>query len=122
MTFAIVFGPPCGTDGRQRARNRARCGPCRTGRCPSQLLESHMPEQNRPASIEPAPDTATVYDRAKPERDAGMGRLDNNDDATPIKRPDCIEQAVRNKQHPANQVNAEDIVNAREGRKLNERE
>lgn len=71
-----------------------------------------MAEQNRPASKELAPDTATTYERAKPEKEAGMGRLDNNR-GTPTDSRDQIEQAVKNKQNPENQVNAEDVVNGR---------
>jgi hypothetical protein len=76
-----------------------------------------MAEQNRPASDDMAPDPATVYERAKPEKEAGMGRLDNNE-GTPTNRPDCMEKAVRNKQIPEHQVNAEDVINGRARRPL----
>ena len=56
-----------------------------------------------------APDPATSYERAKPEKEAGMGRLDNNK-ATPTRREDTPGEAVRNS-HPPRQINAEDTVN-----------
>jgi hypothetical protein len=55
---------------------------------------------------EKAPDPARVYERAKPEKESGMGRLDNNV-ATPTRRPDKIDDAVKNRQ-PPRQINAED--------------
>ena len=78
-----------------------------------------MGEQNRPASDEEAPDPATTYERAKPEKEAGMGRLDNNK-GTPTNSPDCMEKASGNKQNPENQVNGEDVVNGRAHRPLND--
>jgi hypothetical protein len=68
-----------------------------------------MAEQMRPASPSQAPDPATSYERAKPEKEAGMGRLDNNANATPENQPDRMDQAVNNKQ-PPRQVNAEDVT------------
>ena len=68
-------------------------------------------EQMRPASNEQAPDPATSYERAKPERESGQGRLDNNV-STPTNRPDRGKQAVKNKQ-PARQLNADELDNAR---------
>ncbi|MDB5290397.1 MAG: hypothetical protein JWL69_1638 [Phycisphaerales bacterium] len=68
-----------------------------------------MAEQMRPASKEHAPDPASSYGREKPEKEAGMGRLDNNQ-GTPADSPDAIHQAVGNKQNPENQINAEDVV------------
>lgn len=73
-----------------------------------------MTEQNpqmRPASKELAPDPATSYERARPEKEAGMGRLDN-DVATPRQSPDKSQQAVVNQQ-PNRQLNAHDVVNER---------
>lgn len=69
--------------------------------------------QMRPASPAQAPDPATTYERAKPEKEAGMGRLDNNK-AIPAKSNDKMEHAVANKQ-PNRQINAEDVVNERAG-------
>lgn len=63
--------------------------------------------QMRPASPETAPDPARSYGREKPEAEAGMGRLDNNMEATPAATPDKMEQAVGNKQ-PLRQINADD--------------
>jgi hypothetical protein len=68
-----------------------------------------MAEQMRPASKEQAPDPASSYGREKPEKEAGMGRLDNNK-GTPTGSPDAMHQAVGNKQNPENQINAEDVV------------
>ena len=73
-------------------------------------------QQMRPASKELAPDPATSYERAKPEKEAGMGRLDNNDEATPAESPDRMEQAVTHKQPPDRQLNADEVVNGRAGR------
>jgi hypothetical protein len=53
-----------------------------------------------------APDTARVYERAKPEAESGMGRLDNNK-GTPANHADHMADAVPNKQ-PPRQINAED--------------
>lgn len=72
-----------------------------------------MAEQNRPLSPEQAPDPTNNYERSHPEREAGMGRLENNK-ATPTNDPDRQEQAVTNKQDPR-QLNAQDAVNQRGG-------
>jgi hypothetical protein len=76
-----------------------------------------MSEQNRPRSDAHAPDPATSYERAKPDKEAGMGRLDNNP-ATPTNSPDSIGKAVPNKQNPENQVNGEDVVDGQAKRTL----
>jgi len=52
------------------------------------------------------PDTARVYERARPECESGMGRLDNNK-ATPADHADRMIDAVRNKQ-PNRQINSEE--------------
>ena len=64
--------------------------------------------QMRPSSRDKAPDPASAYERAKPEKESGMGRLDNND-AVPAESPDRVHQAVKNKQ-PLRQINAHDVV------------
>ena len=69
-------------------------------------------EQNRPASPQQAPDPANNYERAHPENEAGMGRLDNNK-AVPEASPDRQEQAVPNKQDPRRQINGQDTINPR---------
>lgn len=69
-------------------------------------------EQNRPASPQKAPDPSDNYERAHPEHEAGMGRLDNNE-AIPQDSPDRQEQAVPNKQDPARQINAQDTIDSR---------
>jgi hypothetical protein len=67
---------------------------------------SHQPR--KPPREKPnAPDTARVYERARPESESGMGRLDNNDDATPTDHPDRIADGAKNKQ-PLRQINAEE--------------
>lgn len=68
--------------------------------------------QLRPASRDLAPDPATSYERAKPENEAGMGRLDNNI-ATPTDSPDKMEHAVKHRQ-PLRQINADDVIDAKE--------
>lgn len=62
-------------------------------------------------SDQQVPDPARSYERAKPQAESGMGRLDNNQ-ATPTNRPDRIEKPVKNRQS-SHQVNAEDVVNER---------
>jgi hypothetical protein len=76
------------------------------------MLEFIMQSQNRPASKEQAPDPATSYERAKPEKEAGMGRLDNNDEAVPTDRKDRHNQAGQ-KRRPSRQINAEQDQNQR---------
>ena len=66
-----------------------------------------MAEQMRPASNEQAPDPSNNYERSHPEREAGMGRLENNN-ATPQQQPSGTRAAVPNKQKPDRQINAED--------------
>ncbi|HEY8749741.1 MAG TPA: hypothetical protein VIM11_17290 [Tepidisphaeraceae bacterium] len=68
--------------------------------------------QMRPASDDLAPDTARVYDRGDPQKESGMGRLDNNV-STPAKSPDRMEEAVKHRQ-PLRQINADDVINANE--------
>lgn len=75
------------------------------------MAEQHP--QMRPASPAQAPDTARVYERAQPAKEAGMGRLDNNK-STPERCDDKMEHAVGNKQ-PNRQINAEDVLNERAG-------
>jgi hypothetical protein len=71
-------------------------------------------EQMRPASPEQAPDPARAYERAKPEAEAGMGSLKNSSpDATPTRRPDEVEAAVRNREPGSRQINSEDAANTR---------
>ena len=68
--------------------------------------------QMRPSSKELAPDPATSYERAKPEKEAGMGRLDNNVNATPTDHPDHTPDAVENAQNPERQINAHEVIDA----------
>jgi hypothetical protein len=65
-----------------------------------------MPSQNRPSSKRSAPDPASSYGREKPQKEAGQGRLDNNQ-AIPEQAPDRSEAAVPNR-HPPRQINASD--------------
>lgn len=69
------------------------------------------PKSDRPLTAENAPDTARVYERAKPELEAGMGRLDNNK-GTPADHTDHMSDAVSNKQ-ALRQINAEDEEQSR---------
>ena len=70
-------------------------------------------EQNRPASPQKAPDPANSYERAHPENESGMGRLEN-EKTTPSNEPDRQQQAVTNKQDPSRQVNADDAFAGRD--------
>jgi hypothetical protein len=72
-----------------------------------------MASQNRPASRKLAPDPATSYERAKPEKEAGAGRLDNNV-STPTNQPGREQQTVKNRQDPCRQINAEECDNLRD--------
>lgn len=58
------------------------------------------------------PDPARTYERAKPEAESGMGRLDNNE-STPTNQPDRPQQAVKNSP-PLRQLNAHEVTD--EGR------
>ena len=70
-----------------------------------------MADQNKPArSPKQAPDPARSYERAKPEAESGMGRLDS-DLATPSDRPDRQEDAVKHRQS-SRQINTEDAADA----------
>jgi hypothetical protein len=72
--------------------------------------------RKRPLSAESAPDPARSYERAKPDAESGMGRLDNNRNATPTPRADTAFKAVSNK-HPSHQLNAHDVVDERAAKK-----
>ena len=54
------------------------------------------------------PDPSRSYERAKPEAESGMGRLDN-DQSTPTNDPDRPQQAVKNRQEPR-QINAHEVT------------
>lgn len=71
-----------------------------------------MAEQMRPSSPQQAPDPSYNYERSHPEREAGMGRLDNNMNATPTEHPDKMPGAVDNRQDPERQLNAQEVVDA----------
>ncbi|MDQ3440818.1 MAG: hypothetical protein M3478_10765 [Planctomycetota bacterium] len=68
-----------------------------------------MAEQMRPASKQDAPDPSNSYERAHPENESGMGRLDNNQ-STPTNRADQQEESVKNRQQPDRQVNAHETT------------
>ena len=70
-----------------------------------------IPKPNEPGkAIRPSepPDPASSYERADPNKEAGMGRLDNNA-ATPTDQPDRAEDAVSN-QHPPKGIPAEETT------------
>jgi hypothetical protein len=72
-------------------------------------MAQETPSQNRPASPHHAPDPATNYERAKPEKEAGMGRLDSPvGRATPTARPDDWDKSASNVQPGDRQLNAHD--------------
>jgi hypothetical protein len=58
------------------------------------------------------PDPARSYERAKPEKEAGMGRLDTVN-ATPTNRPGQAKETVR-KVHAPHQNNANEVDNKRQ--------
>ena len=66
-----------------------------------------MADPMRPVSKKDAPDPSDSYERSHPEREAGMGRLDNND-AVPAEQPEAGEEAVKNRQDPDRQINAQE--------------
>lgn len=68
-----------------------------------------------PQSPQHLPDPARSYERAKPQDESGMGRLDNND-STPTDRPDQEHGAVTNRQDPTRQLNAEEVDDDRRSR------
>ena len=70
-----------------------------------------MPDQSHPTSKQDAPDPARSYERAKPDKESGMGRLDNNK-ATPTNRADSVDGVVTNK-HKPHQINADEVVDGR---------
>jgi hypothetical protein len=72
------------------------------------MAEQRRKQDNRP---ETPPDPARSYERARPEDEAGMGRLDAPQ-AIPEEAPDKIEEAVPNEQTPK-QINADDTVDER---------
>src|SRR5436305_4242895 len=73
------------------------------------MEEKNPHPQQRPLSPQAAPDPARSYERAKPDAESGMGRLDNNK-GTPARSPDRIEQAVTHRQEPQRQINAHEVT------------
>jgi hypothetical protein len=67
-------------------------------------------QQMRPASPEQAPDPSFNYERSRPEREAGAGRMDNNSKATPAATPDKIAGPVANAQDPGRSLTAQDVA------------
>jgi hypothetical protein len=63
--------------------------------------------QNRPSSRKDAPDPASVYERAKPEKEAGMGRLDN-ERGTPTRRPDHLQKSLKTRHQQSNALDTAD--------------
>ena len=73
-----------------------------------------MAQQNRPASNDKAPDPARSYERAKPDAEAGMGRMDSPASREP-ESGDKTTDAVANRQR-ARQINNGDVVNSTGGK------
>jgi hypothetical protein len=67
-----------------------------------------MAEKRKQPDKKTVPDPARSYERARPEDEAGMGRLETNP-FVPEKRADKVDQAVTNRQG-ARQINAQDVV------------
>lgn len=70
-----------------------------------------MAEQMQPASNDQSPDPSDSYERAHPEHESGMGRLDNNSDATPRESRDHVHDCVKNAHNPDRQINAQEECN-----------
>ena len=66
-----------------------------------------MAERKRPLTKDEAPDTARSYERAKPEAESGMGRLDA-DESTPAPCRDKMIDAATNRQG-VRQINVEEL-------------
>lgn len=78
-------------------------------------------DPDQPIGPTQPPDPASSYERAKPEKEAGQGRLDNNP-GTPEDQPDRSGQAVKNQQ-PSKGIAAEDTsTQHEEGRPLNKQD
>jgi len=69
--------------------------------------------KSRPLSPTEAPDPARVYERARPEAESGMGRLEGVK-GTPTHGRDKMLEASSNK-HRSRQLNSEDAVNTAGG-------
>jgi len=69
-----------------------------------------MATKKRSLCSEEAPDPARVYERAKPDAEAGMGKL-FVPPTRRSRRADRMHQAVSNRQENR-QLNADDVVNA----------
>ncbi len=67
-----------------------------------------MANQMRPSSNEEAPDPAVTYERAKPEREAGMGSLKAVKNPPRSEVGDKMEEAVPNRQAGDRQINAQE--------------
>ena len=66
-------------------------------------MAQETPSQNRPTSPAHAPDPPTKYERAKPQNEAGMGRLDAPiGGATPENRPEPARRPNDHAQQPDN--------------------
>jgi hypothetical protein len=66
-------------------------------------------KNDRPLLPEDAPDTARVYERAKPEAEAGMGKLHIGKMRPALGRDRSLDGASN--QHKSHQINSEDTVN-----------
>ena len=72
-------------------------------------MAQDTPSQNRPASPARAPDPATNYERSKPEKEAGAGRVDNPVEAAiPAQHHGNLDQTVDNAHPGTRQLNAHD--------------
>jgi hypothetical protein len=72
-------------------------------------MAQESPSQNRPATPHQAPDPAVHYDRSKPEKEAGAGRVDNPVEAAiPADHHANLDQTVDNAHPGTRQLNAHD--------------
>lgn len=70
-------------------------------------MNQSKPKNQQEPTSEQEPDPARSYERAKPEKESGMGRLDN-DLRSPSQSPDQAMKAVGNS-HPPRQIDSDDI-------------
>ncbi len=74
---------------------------------PSPQPSQEDASQSQPVDQSTAQDASYNYERSHPEREAGMGRLDNND-STPTDRRDRSDDAVDNRTDPQRNMVSDD--------------
>jgi hypothetical protein len=69
-------------------------------------------KHGHPLTNSDAPDASNSYERAHPENESGMGRLDNNK-FVPADRADSMKSTISHAQDPTHQLNSEDVIDQR---------